>query len=334
MQLKSLIRGCAVATILVGSVALRTTLAAGEAIQFSSDKVKPVAASENPLTKDRLMPKSKLAVSGASSLESASSSMMGNDSRRRLDAKEERRRDNKKLEDENWMILDEGDLQAQDDHDEVYGRSDFESDKKRTSSDIWFATKQGEAAREAGAARSRNSNLRAPGQNRSQGAAAEDKDASFSFARRLGREADTKSDRDQAKESGGAAPNGTDSALKELFNPGNSPARNFEGRGGGRSEPGLRSFDTPGGRASSLGSSFGFGQSAASVPSMKDSVFKPAASTPPLSPFGAPGRFGGASDTPNSWIGPVKPPQTQPPADSSPVSPRRFDVPSRPGFGR
>ena len=343
MQIKTLIQRCVVSGILFGSVVWCGPLAAGEAIQFSSDKTKPVAASENPLTKDRLTPKSKL--SGTSPLDSAGIGMMRNDSRRRLDPKEERRLDNKQLEEENWMILNEGELQAQDDRDEVYGPSDFDSDRKRTSGDIWFTTKQVDTGRGPGTARSRNSVLRTPGQNRPQdgGTSDEDKDAGFGFAKRLGREADTQSDRGLTKESGAqgaVSPNVTDSALKELFNPGSGSARGLDDRSRGRPEPGLRSFDAPGGRASSLGSSFGFGQSAISATSMKESAFKPASSAASFPPLGA-GRLGGNgmsdafSSRPGSGIGPAMPLQTQQPADSSPRSTRgTFDLPSRPGFGR
>ena len=338
MQIKMIVRESVVAGVLAGSLAFSGTLAGGEAIQFSSDKTKPVAATDNPLTKDRLTPKNKL--SGISPLDGAGVDMMRNDSRRRFDPKEERRLDNKKLEDENWMILNEGDLQAQDDYDEVYGRNDFDPDKKRKSSDIWFATKQGETAREPGTLRSRNSVLRAPAQNRPQDGASrdEDKDTSFSFARRLGKEADTKSERGQSREAGAQGAvnqNLTDSALKDLFNTGNGSTRGFDDRSRGRSEPGLRSFDAPEGKASSLGSSFGFGQSGVSGPSMKDSAFRPAGS-PSLPSLGAGPFGGGARDTFSLRpTGPATPLQPQPPADSSLPSTRgTFDVPSRPGFGR
>src|SRR5689334_18504501 len=108
MCIKTLARECAAAGIVASSLAFSGTLLGGEAIQFSSDKVKPVAASENPLTKDRLTPKSKL--SATSPLDGADAGMMRSESGRRLDPKEARRQDNKKLEDENWMILNEGDL--------------------------------------------------------------------------------------------------------------------------------------------------------------------------------------------------------------------------------
>jgi hypothetical protein len=339
MQIKVSVHGRTISSIMVGLMALTGTLAAGEAIQFSSDKIKPAAAAQNPLTKDRLLPQGKF--TGASPLDGASASVMRNDSRRRLDPKEEKRRENEKLEKENWMILDEGELQAQDEYDEVYGRNDFDSDKKRTSGDIWFAPKQSETAR-GGTQRARNGVSRAPAQNRPQdsGSLDDDKDTSFNFARRLGREADAKSDRGQATDSsakGTLAPAATDSALKDLFNSGNNSTRGYDDRGRGRSELGLRAFDAPSSRASSFGSSFGLGGgSAASAPAMTESAFKPTASAPPSL-----GRSGGAglSDSfplrGNPGIGGVPPQQTQPQADSSPRSTRgSFDIPLRPGFGR
>jgi hypothetical protein len=325
MQIKTL-QKCAVAGVFVTWMTLSARLVGGEAIQFSSDKTKPAAAGENPLTKDRLMPKNKL--SGTLPLDSSGASITRSESRRRLDPKEERRQDNKRLEEENWMILDEGDLQAQDDYNEVYGRSDFDPEKKRTSGEIWFPTKQGEAAREPGSPRSRSTALRPPGQNHPDGTSPnDDKDTSFSFARRLGKNADTKSEGGQSKAlgtQGTANQNGTDSALKDLFNTGNGPSR-------GRSELGLRPFDSTGSRAPSVGSSFGFDRSAAVSSSLNDSAFK----SSPLRPPASPGGFDPTASKPNLGFGPITPLQPQPPADSSPRTTRgTFDVPSRPGFGR
>lgn len=326
MQMKISVHGCAAVSIVVSLTALAGTLAAGEAIQFSSDKIKPAAASQNPLTKDRLVPQGKLTITGASPLDGASAGMRI-DSRRRLDPKEEKRRENEKLEKENWMILDEGELQAQDEYDEVYGRSDFDSDKRRTSGDIWFAANQGETAKSHGTQRSRNGVARSPTQNRTQAnGGLDDKDAGFNFARRLGSEAQAKPDRGQAKGFSvqeTAAPNSTDSALKDLFNSGG-----FDDRGRGRSEPGFGSFGAPS-RASSFGSTFGIGGSPGGAPSMNESSLKPA---------GRPGD-GSLSDSfsprgPHKFS-PVAPLQTQPQPDSSPRSTRgTFDLPSRPGFGR
>lgn len=342
MRIKTLIR-CVVAGILVGPVVLHGTLTAGEAIQFSSDKTKPVAANENPLTKDRLTPKSKL--SATAPVDVAGASMMRSDSRRRLDPKEERRLDNKKLEDENWMILDEGDLQAQDEYDEVYGRSDFDSDRKRTSGDIWFGPRQSGNARDSAAQRSRNGGLHAPAQNRPQNSGSRDdeKDTTFNFARRLGAEADAKPERGQSKEASDrsiAGPNSADFGLKALFGPGNNSAPGVDDRNRGRTELGLRSFDAANRQGPSLGGSFGFGRSADSASSMPDSGPKPSASTSLIPSFGS-GQLngGGWSDTfsprGNPTIGPATPLQTQPQADSSPRSTRgTFDLPSRPGFGR
>ncbi len=326
MQIKISVHGRTAVSVLAGLVALAGTLAAGEAIQFSSDRTKPVAAAQNPLTKDRLLPQGKVDVTGASPLDGADAGMR-NAPRRRLDPKEEKRRENEKLEKENWMILDEGELQAQEAHDEVYGRSDFDSDKRRTSSDIWFAANPSETAKGQGTQRSRNGVLRSPTQNRPPAnGSPDDRDASFNFVRRLGGEAQPKSDRGPATGFGAQErllPNSTDSSLKDLFNSGG-----FDDRGRGRSELGFGSLGTPS-RASSFGSSFGLGGTAIGTPSMNESPLKPA------------GRYGegtlGGSFSPGSIpkFSPVAPLQTQPQPDSSPRSMRgTFDLPSRPGFGR
>lgn len=321
------------AGILIGSAALCSPLEAGEAIQFSSDKTKSVGAGENPLTKDRLAPKNKLSAT-ASPDDIAGASMIRRESRR-LDPKEERRLDNKKLEDENWMILDEGELQAQDEYDEVYGRADFDSDRKRTSGDIWFGHRQSGNVKDS-AARSRNGIAPAP--NRPQGQPDDEKDTSFSFARRLGAEADVKSDRGQLRETGdrGAGnATGADLGIKALFGPGNRASSSLEDRSRGRTELGLHSFDSIGRQGSSLG----FGRSA-DKSSFGEPGFNRPVSASPNPSFGS-GRLSGVGwgDTfapkGNPAIGSATPQQTPPQADSSLRSTRgTFDVPSRPGFGR
>lgn len=111
-------------------------LAAGEAIQFGAPKGQVIADPKARIVDEKASPIQRLQLSNPA--HSASATAIQRGAPRRLSAKEARRLNNAKLEKENWLLLDEGELQERDEDENNLG---FGNDsKERTSGEIWFSS--------------------------------------------------------------------------------------------------------------------------------------------------------------------------------------------------
>lgn len=117
------------------------TATAGEPIRFSGDKSKPAPNAPNKFPQERNSTLSS--IPSASPLDGLNSPALNS---RRMDPKEEKRMKNAKLEKENWMMVDRGDLQNEDAENEGFGIRDYsgetlEKDQKGAG-EIWFGNNQ------------------------------------------------------------------------------------------------------------------------------------------------------------------------------------------------
>jgi hypothetical protein len=140
-------------------------LRAGEPIQFSNGKILPKAKQGSQLTKD--IESSPGQGMGSQGMGSKGFEMvvpfygLAN-----LDPKEEKRRQEAMLEKQNWMILDQGELQEAREDEERFGLRDDSIEKDRNVGDYWFSQTKDDADRGPGSGRGSTATKRLPGQSR------------------------------------------------------------------------------------------------------------------------------------------------------------------------
>jgi hypothetical protein len=298
---------CATA-ILVVTLGGALSVFGGEAIQFSNPKGKLAPDSGSKISDTKLSDSKRLSV--VNPFDSIGSEGQGRQSLRR-DPKEEKRLKNARLERENWAVLDEGELQAQDDEETSLGGRGFGGDKDDpTKGDIWFGKKQMPGAPAFGASRSENSFGRRPGQIQPSDRKVDQ--TRFDFGSSSGR-----GNNSDLKVFTGSEPGG--SPLKELFR----PLPNALGSDGSRMRT---QVELPAGRG--LGQSIEGSRSGLSGPSPL-----PPRNLP--SPYSSPLSLRAGSDS--SGFGLTPPRNPTPPLNNSIQDPNRgstrdlFAPPPRPG---
>lgn len=228
---------------------------AGEAIQFSNPKSTPTPGVKSKVAESTSPALQRLP--SVSPYDSIVPSAFPRESMRPRDPKEEKRAKNAKLERENWAVLDEGELQAQDDEQTSFGiRDERDSIDKgdRTSGDIWFGAKNG-GTRGPAQSRSENNFGRRPDRLQPSSRNPDGNRAGLGNFSEMGS--------DPAKSSSGPnlkallTPDAGNSSLKELFRPlpNGFGLDDSRAKGRERESVGLRSLDFQPRRSSPFGDS-------------------------------------------------------------------------------
>jgi len=256
------------------SVALSGGVQAGEAIQFSPAKGITGPDLENSTKKEKLTQLTRkrslnvgdmMDVSGFAPLSTSP-----------LDRKGEKKLKNAKTEKENWVLLNQGELQEKDDQRSEFGVRDYSGDgieKEKTTGELWFAPKQDRSIKGLGSASaaSRNQGTARPAPAPASGS--EETSAELNLSK--GKESDGSLAGPATKESDlrttfGAADQ-PEASLKDLFNlnsrsASSSSAPGSDDRARRRDDLGVRVPDSgPSlGNPSVSGRGFGLGRDPAS----------------------------------------------------------------------
>jgi hypothetical protein len=300
----------------------------GERIQFPTQKATILPQTQNKLAKDKLSALER--APSANPYDVIVSPGALNSSVPRRDPKEEKRLEKARLEKENWMILDQGELQEQDDQESAFGLRDYSLEEEKSAGDLWFGPKEADTK---GSTRARGPNpiSRNPSQGRLPSNPGEGQ-----VARRFENNAIQRS-----------APQEGDHTSRELTTrimvgeSATRPSRDFFGSG-----PSIRSFDDQ----NRSGSDFGL-RSLESSPTRSSlgrglglRELNPAASPSRIEPSASPSKSGLGLSPGSQYQGPsgvtLAPrsspvPPTQPRNDMAPTATRDlFAPPPRPGsFG-
>ena len=305
-------------------------LTAGEAIQFSNTvKSRPGPGDQNKLTKERLSMPDRVPASTAREGASAAESTRGDT--RKLRTKDDKRRNLADLEKKNWMAVEPGQLQNEEDEKNAFDVREYDIEtggKEKTSADIWFTPKGRDDSRNADDSRARGTPSRTSSQNRPKpGREAGDPDSRLRIGKAEGQTTEQPFGVPSAKELQVHDPLAPDIRLNETFGGGNSPSDQNR-----RGDLGLRTSQTP---------SLGFGRDASAKPA--SSLWDNPKSQPSVSSGSSPGgfgfsgnrndSFGAAPLTRPSGFGGDSPLQTQPRINST-LGSSRDNTPTRPSFGR
>jgi len=264
----------------VASVGLPIALAtAGEPIRFGGEKTKPAPDVQSKVPQDRFLPSGRISSTTPLDAFNASGANM---SPRRLSPKEEKRLKNERLERENWVLVNRGELQEQDDRETEFGIRDYSGDslekEEQGAGAIWFGSNQERSGKSGGKSRTPSGNLRTTGPNRPQPAPrAVDSDVNAGAAKISSFDSGATPGQSQGKEvtfQNLAPGSDANNVLKELFNNGPAGTRLPDEHNRGRDSFGLRSISTqPGPGSSGLGRGYGLNSdltrpSAVSSPSL------------------------------------------------------------------
>jgi hypothetical protein len=241
------------------------TAQAGEPIRFSNEKSKPAPDAANRFSRERFSTLERVPTINPFE---ALSAPRGNINSKGMNPKEEKCLKNAKLEEKNWVLLDRGELQEQDDQETSFGVRDYSGDSLEKDGDrtaeIWFGSNQDRGDKAAGAGRVPGSSTRSSNPGRPQPTARPiDSDIKFGPEKAPSFNIASDSGQASAKDFGFqpvAADRDANHALKELFNLGSAANRTAIDPERGREGFGLRSIDTqPGAASPGMGRSFTLG---------------------------------------------------------------------------
>jgi hypothetical protein len=136
----------------------------GERIQFPTQKTTLLPQTQNKLAKDKLSALER--APSANPYDVIVSPNALNSSVPRRDHKDEKRLEKARMEKENWMILDQGELQEQEDEESVFGLRDYSLEEEKSAADLWFGPKEEADSKGSTRARGPNSISRNPSQGR------------------------------------------------------------------------------------------------------------------------------------------------------------------------
>jgi hypothetical protein len=139
------------------------SLTAGEAIQFSNAKIRPEPGIQNKLAKDKLSTVERTRSSAP--LDSVNPTGPARDDKKKPRTREEKQRNLAKIEDKNWAYVEKGQLQEEEEEKTAFGVRDYDVEtggKEKTTTDLWFSTKNDNNGRSSNAGRS-SGNARASG---------------------------------------------------------------------------------------------------------------------------------------------------------------------------
>jgi hypothetical protein len=305
------------------------TSAGGERIQFPTHKATILPQTENKLPKDKLSALERARSVNSYDVIVSPGAFSGNAVGAR-DRKEERRSEKARLEKENWMILDKGELQEQEDEESAFGLRDYSLEEEKSAGDLWFGPKEEADTKGSARASGPNTISRGPSQTRLQSDGGERQARRFennSIQRSAPPLGDHTSKELNTQIMAGESAN---RPTKDFF--GNAPSiRSFDDRNRSGSEFGLRSMESSPSRGS-LGRGFGLREL---NPSGAPSPIEPSASQSKSAlGLSASGRYQGPSSvspTPRSSA----PLSAQPRNEMAPTATRDlFAPPPRPGsFG-
>jgi hypothetical protein len=328
------------------------SLHAGEAIQFSNAKARPDPGVQNKLVKDKLSKADRIPSSNP--FDTVNSASATRDERTKPKTREEKRRELSKKEDENWAYVEKGQLQDEEEEKTAFGVRDYDLEtggKEKTTTDIWFSTKNNNNARSSGNARPAGPSARGSAPNRPRPAPEPDeKEGGLKVGRAGGKPADPST----------AGPLSGDRSSQNILGPEVGLGKlndTFSGPPGDqtRGDLGLRSIETPSGaRAPGLGSgeTLGFGRDLGGKPAFSGSpLLMDSPKSQPSGLFSPPGGsgsgfglsgnrigsspFGDAGPASRSGFGSAPALQPQPRNSLTPGSSRDpFAPPPRPSSGR
>jgi hypothetical protein len=335
--------------VLVSAGWMVASLTAGEAIQFSNAKSRPEPGVQNKLAKDKLSTLDRIPSSNP--LDSVNANSPVGDDRKRPKTREEKRRALAKVEDENWTQVDKGQLQEEEEEKTAFGVRDYDVEtggKEKTTTDIWFSTKNNNNGRSSGNARASGAPARGSAPNRARPAAASEDTGTLKVGKTGGKQT----------ESSILDPPSNERSLQNILAPEPGAGKLNDVFGGpagdqtARGDLGLRSIETfSGTRAPGLGGgdTLGFGRDLGVKPTLSGSpllmdspksqpsgLFTPSGGSGfglSGSRFGSPA-LGDVNSTPRGGFGSTPSLQPQQPSPLTPGSSDPFARPTRPSSGR
>jgi hypothetical protein len=348
------VRFSSTVTVLAFASWMVVSLNAGEAIQFSNAKARPDPGAQNKLVKDKLSTVDRIPSSNP--FDTVNSASPARDERRKPKTREEKRRALAKVENENWTQVEKGQLQEEEEEKTAFGVRDYDLEtagKEKTTTDIWFSTKNNNNAPSSGNGRPSGPSARGSAPNRPRPAPESGEKES---GLKLG-----KAGSKQADQSAAGPPSG-DRSSQNILGPEIGLGKlndTFSGPPGDqtRGDLGLRSIDTPSGtRAPGLGLGsgeiLGFGRDPGTKPALSGSpLLMDSPKSQPSGLFSPPGGsgsgfglsgnrfgsspFGEAGPASRSGFGSAPALQPQPRNSLTPGSSRDpFAPPPRPSSGR
>lgn len=318
--------------ILVSAGWVVASLTAGEAIQFSNAKARPEPGVQNKLAKEKLTTAER--IPSANPFETVNAATSVRDDAKKPKTREEKRRALAKMEDENWALVEKGQLQAEEEEKTAFGVRDYDVEtggREKTTTDIWFSTRNNNNGRGSGTARGPGASARGSNPNRPRLAPESD-------------ETDVGKSGGKSTEQSILGPASSDRSLQSFLTPEPVVGKLNETFGGpvgdqpSRGDLGLRSIETSSGtRGMGLGGDIlGFGHDLGAKPGLSGSPLlmdSPRSQPPSLfPPPGGPSPLGfGPSGRPPT-LGDV--PRAQQPSTFTPGSSDPFARPTRPSTGR